>query len=74
VQELRNRSRPVSVNQKDSIWEHKDHMASERYPNPQPCRGGINISEVTIWLTEISAVKPDNGKNFEPAMATATSS
>lgn len=36
--------------------------------------GGINISEVTIWLTEISAVKPDNGKNFEPAMATATSS
>lgn len=49
-------------------------MASERYPNPQPCQGGINISEVTIWLTEISAVKPDNGKNFEPAMATATSS
>lgn len=35
--------------------------------------GGIN-NELNIWLTEISAVKPDSGKHLQPAVATALSS
>lgn len=35
---------------------------------------GISIKELNIWLTQISAAKPDNGKNLQPAVATAISS